>query len=127
MNTDLIQLIVNIGLPAVLLIGIARYVAKHTPTILAEWSKFVVANERYSTSIDRNTEVTAKGNEIIEKHYQENLTVQDLLRKAIDKLDEHHENAEDINQKVDYVKTDIAELKDLFIELAQRIEGLEGK
>ena len=110
MTTDWVNIISAVGFPIVLVLLGVNLIAKHIPTVLTEWRRFTVANESFAKTVERNTEITYKS-------YDESISVKELLQQAIEKLDNHHQNATDI-------RDDVWEVRSILTELMQQLDEM---
>lgn len=109
---DWTQIISNLGLPVAIIIAGGLYINKHTPNFIKAWHEFTMSLRDLSTTVAQSSAIT-------QKHYDETITVQDHLKKAIALLEEHHANAVIIQE-------DMGELRKLFVELAEKIQTMPG-
>ena len=103
MATDWVNIVSAVGFPIVLVLLGLNFITKHLPTFLEEWRRFTVANEHFAKAVEQNTVKTT--------------SVEDHLKEAIRLLQDHHDNAEGIDNK-------IVEVQSLLIELAEEIQSL---
>ena len=110
MTTDWLTVFTTVGFPVGLILIALRFFAKSAPILLEEWRRFVAANESFAKTVERNTEISYKS-------YDESVSVKDLLHQAIEKLDNHHNNATEI-------KDDVWEVRSILTELMQQLEEM---
>ena len=113
MTTDWLTVFTTVGFPVGLILIALRFFAKSAPVLLEEWRRFVAANESFAKTVERNTEISYKS-------YDESVSVKDLLKQVIEKLDNHHNNATEI-------KDDVWEVRSILTELMQQLEEMREK
>lgn len=119
-----ITVIGSFGFPIALILLGLKYISKHTPAVLSAWNEFTNSLRELSASVAQSSEATAKNLAITQKHYDRYITVEDHLKKALEMLEEHHDNAVDIREDVGDVKMDVGKMSNLLIELAEQIQNL---
>lgn len=125
MENLLPTLIGSVGFPVALIIIALKYIGRHTPNVLTAWNEFTVAIRELSASVAQNSAVTSKNILIVQKQYDRYITVEEHLKRAIEMLEEHHDNAVDIREDVGDVKMDVGKMSNLLIELAEQIQNLK--
>lgn len=110
---DWINIITNLGFPIGLIIAGLVFLNKNGPNFIKAWHEFTLAINGLSSTVAMNSEA-------VKQQSEESITVQDHLKKAIQLLEEHHANAMKIGD-------DMQGLKSLFIELAEKIQDLQGE